>query len=76
MNENRTIWMRIGISLDCTPEEADAIMNGNGQNELSNILKQGRFDFDGEAYIPADSVAQYDNEYFADYETQDIEYYV
>jgi len=72
--ERRPIWMRVGISLDCTAEEAEAIMSGEGDQVLYDLLYGGRFRFDGEAYVPDSVVEEYDAEYGTDYSEYEISY--
>lgn len=55
------IWMRMGVSLDVSDSEVKTILSGNDRKAaartIENVLKEGRFSFDGEAYIP-ESVAE------------------
>ena len=72
--ERRPIWMRVGISLDCTAEEAEAIMSGEGADLISEMIYEGRFSLDGEAYVPDSVVEEYDAEYGTDHSEYEISY--
>jgi len=63
----RPVWMRVGISLDCTAEEAEAIMSGEGADLISEMVYEGRFSLDGDAYVPDSVVEEYDAAYGTNY---------
>ncbi len=65
--ERRPIWMRVGVSLDCTAEEAEVIMSGEGADLISEMIYEGRFSLDGDAYVPDSVVEEYDAEYGTNY---------
>lgn len=69
------IWMRLGISLLATEEEADAILKNEDGNTwwVRQIIQEGRYEIDGESYIPSCSVEDYNREHGTDYPSKDIE---
>lgn len=69
MEEKRSIWCRIGVSLYGTKEEInDLIVNGN----VGKILERGDFCFDGDAVIPGCCVEDYNETYDENYEVDDV----
>lgn len=59
MNELRSLWLRLGVTLSAlTEEEATAILRGDHET-LNKVLKDGRAAPDGDAYIPGFVVDEY-----------------
>jgi len=69
------IWMRLGISLLATEEEADAILKNEDGNTwwVKQIIQEGRYEIEGESYIPSCSVEDYNQEHGTDYPSKDID---
>lgn len=63
--EERTIWMRLGVTLRGSVEEIESLLEGGeaSAETLDKILKEGRFDIDGDSYIPDSEVESYNEEY-------------
>ena len=75
--EERRLWMRLGVSLRLTVAEEAIIFGEDGAkaNELlRRIIAEGRFTPDGDAYIPAPMVEEYNEEYDTNYEVGDTEF--
>ena len=71
------IWMRVGMTVDITKEEADAIFDeSNRQLDLVELIKEGRAVPDGETYIPFSCVEDFNEENGTDYPCYDTELYV
>lgn len=68
MEEKRKIWLRMGVTLTGTREEIDKLIN---EGEFGTMLDEGNWVFDGDSYIPADTIAEYNEKYGEDYEVQD-----
>ena len=73
---SKKIWMRMGVTLDCSDEEANALLSGKDGAEkiIRNIVADGRFKLDGETYIPAPCVEDFNRAYGSDYPEDDIEF--
>ena len=59
MAEERNLWIRLGAMLRITVEEEAAIFCGDPAQAyaaLKRSLSEGRYDFDGESYIPEVSI--------------------
>lgn len=69
--EQQTLWLRLGVSVSGTKDEIAALMDGD-RDTLERIVAENRFVVDGDSYIPADSVASYNESYGADYSEEDI----
>ena len=59
-------WMRLGIKIKFTEMEEALLFGENGliaKDTLLNILAEGRFEIDGDSYIP-----DYDNGVVAEFD--------
>lgn len=59
----RNIWARLGVSIQATPAEIDALMSGTPKSKestLSKIFSEGRIRIEGDSYIPGDVILSYD----------------
>lgn len=75
--EERRLWMRLGVSLRITVAEEAIIFGEDGakaEEMLRRIIAEGRFRPDGDTYIPAPTVDEYNREYGTDYEVGDTEF--
>lgn len=70
------IWMRAGVTLNLAEDEVELILNSFDSivagNVVAQALKDGRFRFDGESYIPEECVEGYNGEHGTDFEVADI----
>ncbi len=71
--EERHIWMRLGITLRGTKEEIEALFNDDDKSyeTLTKILRERRFEIDGDSYIPQTVVEEYNKEYNTQHEVGD-----
>lgn len=77
----RQLWMRAGINLNLSAEEADAILAPGASAEtveqtVKKIILEGRYSFSGESYIPQPCVEQYNDAYGTKYKADDIDFEV
>lgn len=71
------IWMRLGIDLEITPEEAIILMEGaayEGKSVIEKAIKDDRFSMNGETYIPKVSVEDYNRIYGTNFEICDYDF--
>lgn len=71
MEERRQIWMRLGVTLHGTADEIERILKGDWALACELIHKKN-FDIEGDSYIPAESIEDYNNEYGTDHPLEDI----
>lgn len=69
--EQKTLWLRLGVSVSCSEEEIAALMNGD-HDTLVKIIDQKRFVVDGDSYIPSVCVAEYNDKYGTNYDEGEI----
>ena len=71
--EERSIWMRLGVTLKGTKEEIESLFNDDEKSyeTLTKILKERRFEIDGDSYIPETVVEEYNKEYNTQHEVGD-----
>ena len=71
-NNTSKIWMRLGISLSVTENEAKALLSGGDESTdlLRELIADGRFKPDGDSYIPQECVQQYSREHGMDFKDE------
>ena len=76
----KQIWMRVGMTVTLTEEEADAILKSDRDGDCTALrealwkaLIENRGTPDGETYIPACSIEAYNATHGTEYESADIE---
>lgn len=75
MAEECNLWIRLGATLRITVEEEAAIFCSDPAQAcaaLKRSLSEGRYDFDGESYIPEASIEDFNREYHTSYCTEEI----
>ena len=75
--DERRLWMRLGVSLRITEAEEAVIFGKDGAKDeelLRCIIAEGRFEPDGDTYIPAVTVEEYNQKYGTDYEVGDTDF--
>lgn len=75
--KRETLWMRLGCSFEVSEAEAAHILGGDADlagETLRKIVREGRFTPDGESYIPADIVANYNVDNKTKYRAADINF--
>lgn len=75
MAEERNLWIRLGAMLRITVEEEAAIFCGDPAQAYATLkrsLSEGRYDFDGESYIPEVSIEDFNRKYRTNYCTEEI----
>lgn len=75
------LWMRLGVTLNITEDEADAILGEDKHNStltlrgvLRGVLRAGRFEPDGESYIPGESIESYNHAHGTEYDDADVDF--
>lgn len=74
--EEKTIWLRLGVTVKGTKEEIEKILeNGADTGEtLWYLLQDKNFEINGETYIPAAVVEEYNKENGTDFDEKDIDF--
>ena len=73
----RRLWMRLGVSLSITEAEEKIIFSedwARAAELLRRIIAEGRFEPDGDSYIPAVTVEEYNEEHGTNYGVGDTEF--
>lgn len=74
----KKLWMRAGVSLMLTDEELNEILGDcegpKGEETIATALREGRFSFDGDSYIPQVTVEEFTERYSLPYEAQEPEF--
>lgn len=70
------IWMRAGMTLSVSDDEAQTILAGNenaAAEAAATAIKEGRFAFDGETYVPQVCVSEYNRDNGTNFQEYDVE---
>lgn len=67
------IWMRIGTTVKGSKEEIEKILGGN-TDMLARLLSQRQFRVNGETYIPATVMEEYNKEHQTAFEEKDLDF--
>lgn len=75
----KQLWMRAGVYLQLTDEEAETVLSENSDAEeialtITNVIIEGRFAFSDESYVPYSCVDQYNEKYGTNHKSDDIEF--
>lgn len=66
----KKLWMRLGVILEITEDEAEAILgtrDDDAVETLQAIIHAGRFQVIGDSYIPSQSIEEYNSTYGTTY---------
>lgn len=69
------IWIRLGVFIETDRENISKILKGDEQT-LRNAVDNGEFRLEGESYIPAESIEDYNETYNEDAEEVVIDFYL
>lgn len=72
--EERSVWMRLGVMLHGTEEELGAVMNGD-YDTFHKLVSEGSFSVDGDSYIPECCVIEYNEKYGTNHEICETGFY-
>ena len=72
----RTIWIRLGATLRGTEEEIEKLFTEDRSDVLLKILKEGRYEFEGDTYITEPTVDNYNAEYGTNHEVDEYDFYL
>lgn len=72
------LWMRVGMTFDLTDEEVEQILHPkDGECSMRMAIRkaydEGRFELDGDTYVPEISVEEYNARHGTNYEVCDYE---
>lgn len=75
MEDNKKkLWMRAGLDLLVSDEETAVILTANGdkaQETVVNLLKKGRFLFNGDSYVPTTVITDFNRDYGTSFNDDD-----
>lgn len=73
MEQERIIWARFGVSVTGLQSDIESLLGGI--SSLQDLIIDGRLiiNVDGESYVPAESVDEYNKTYGTDFEVKDYE---
>ena len=70
-----SLWLRLGATVHGSREEIEKILNGDSET-LQKLLDIGRYEIDGETYIPGTTVEEYNKEHDTDFDERDVEFHL
>ena len=74
--EKECLWLRVGVTLKGTRKEIETILadGDNSSETLWNLLQAGKFEIDGETYIPSCTIEYYNDDNGTDFDTCEINF--
>lgn len=72
-DEKVCIWMRVGAHVELSKEEAERVFSGD-VTPLVDRLDAGNYGIDGETYVPAFVVEEYNAEHNTEFLVADIDF--
>lgn len=69
------LWMRLGCFVELTDDEEASIFCGDedsATDALKRIVAEGRFELDGDSYIPKEAIERFNESYGTDYCTEEL----
>ena len=74
--KQKELWMRAGVTLLVTDEEAAKILDHETTGSevtatIHKVIDEGRFRWDGSSYIPACCIADFNEKYGTDFDDTD-----
>ena len=74
--EKECLWLRVGLTLKGTRKEIETILadGDNSSETLWNLLQAGKFEIDGETYIPSCTIEYYNDDNGTDFDTCEINF--
>ena len=75
----RSLWLRLGVNIEITPEEEWGIFGGDkdlANRTLEEIIKSGRFTPFGDSYIPEEVVNCFNAQYGTNYKSSDVDFWM
>lgn len=67
------VWMRLGATVHGHKDDIEKIIQGDCAT-LNKLLENKSFDIDGETYIPASVIEEYNKENQTDFDEEDIDF--
>lgn len=64
--EQRSVWIRVGVTVTGTKEQMEKLFDGD-EETLRNLIERKQYELDGNAYIPDLSVESYNDVYGTNY---------
>lgn len=69
--EVRSIWLRLGVCMTGSEKEISSLLNGDCET-LIKMIEDKKFTVEGDTYIPAVCVAEYNEKYGTEFAEEDI----
>lgn len=65
--EERSIWLRLGVTVKSSKEDIENILQMKDQEladkTILRLVKEGKFLIDGDWYVPEEEMERYNDEY-------------
>lgn len=77
----KNLWMRFGVNMKLTDEECEDILGddfdaGRMAQILREVVAEGRFELEGESYVPEIAIFQFNECYGTEYRSAEPECYL
>lgn len=72
--EEKSIWLHLGTTVHGSGEEIFRILQGN-ENILALLLEKGKYEIDGESYVLASAIGDYNRENGTEHDEEEMNFY-
>ena len=75
--EEDYIWLRVGMTVKGSKQQIQEILADTDRSSgtLWNLLKAGKYEIDGETYIPSCCIEEYNDDNDTDFDTAEINFF-
>lgn len=72
---DESVWMRLGVMVAGKREEIEKILEGDTET-LRKLLEAGRYEINGETYIPGTAIEEYNAKHRTNFDAKDIDFHI
>ena len=69
------VWLRLGVTVQGSREEIEKILEGDTET-LRELLEAGRYEINGETYIPGTAIEEYNAKHRTNFDAKDIDFHI
>ena len=74
-SHEEAVWLRLGVTVQGRREEIEKILEGD-TDTLRKLLEAGRYEINGETYIPGTAIEEYNAKHRTNFDAKDIDSHI
>lgn len=74
-SHEEAVWLRLGVTVQGRREEIEKILEGD-TDTLRKLLEAGRYEINGETYIPGTAIEEYNAKHRTNFDAKDIDFHI